>query len=162
MAPRVRPLDVARRGHTLLELITVLVVLGALAVVGAASLRPDLLGNLTSRTDARRLAADLIRARRLAISSGDNHLIVPRQDGQRNIVGYTLQRRLPDGRMQPADGPHDFPQDVRVVIEPRGAVPEFDLEGAALGGYHITLWGPTRGWELAVAQATGSVRVRER
>jgi hypothetical protein len=144
-----------------LELVTVLIVLGALATVAGISMRPDLLGSVRARADAGRLQADLLRARRLAISSGDDHRIAPRTEARRGIVGYTVERKLPGGSWQPVEEPRDFPPDVHVTIEPRGAVLEFNFEGAALDGYRIALAGPTRRWELIVAQATGAVRVRE-
>jgi prepilin-type N-terminal cleavage/methylation domain-containing protein len=152
----------AGRGHTLLELLAVLVVLGALAAVAAGSLRPDLLGNFRSRSDASRLAADLIRVRRMAIASNRNHLVLFERDRRGNLVGYTVHRRRADGTPEPVEARHDFPRDVTVTVQPPGSDPEFIPQGEALAGYVIRFQAPTRAWETTVYQATGAVRVAER
>jgi len=150
----------ARQGHTLLELIVVLTMMAVFAAVAAGGFGPRQLGVLGAKADARRLARDLNRARRFAISSGDNHLLAF-QENRGRVVGYTLSRRRASGVMSPVDEYHEFPSNVNVGVSPNRD-PEFNLEGAALAASTITLSGPSRAWTVTLIRATGAVRVAER
>ncbi len=147
----------SRLGYTLLEVMTVVVLLGVLALAAAGRFRPESIGDLDGQVTAHRLAWDLRRARRAAIASGDNHALTF-QNGGGTLTGYTLQRRLPDTSLTTIDSPLVFPKYVTVTTAT--ASPEFTFEGEALASYTFSVTTPHKSWTITVAQATGSVRVQ--
>jgi prepilin-type N-terminal cleavage/methylation domain-containing protein len=142
----------------LLELLVVLTLIGIFAAVAAARLGPSPLQNFGAGADARRLALDLVQARRRAIATGDNHYLEFASIGG-NVVGYTLYRRLSGGGVQAVDAYRTFAQQETVTASHVQA--EFDFEGAALAAYQITFTGPGRTWQVSVVPATGAARVTE-
>jgi len=70
-----------RNGHTLVEVIVVVVILGALAFVAIPRLRYSVLYRKQADTAARRIVTDIRRTRRLAIS-----------DAATNTDGFALNR----------------------------------------------------------------------
>ena len=146
----------SRRGYTLLEVAAVVALLSLMAVVAGLRFRPQSLGTLGARVDARCLATDLIQARRRAIVSGENHLLAfERQRGQ--VAQYTVSRRLGDGSLDAVDQPRTLPTGVTVTVEPGD--PEFDSRGLPLEAYVITFTAPDVTRRVTVARATGSVYV---
>jgi prepilin-type N-terminal cleavage/methylation domain-containing protein len=145
-------------GLTLLELIVVLALIGIFAAVAAARLGTAPLKNFASHADARRLALDLLQARRRAIAYGDNHYLEFTSSGGQ-VVSYTLYRRLSGGGVEAVDEPREFPQQETVTASHAQA--EFDFEGAALAAYQVTLAGPDRTWQVTVTPVTGAIRVTE-
>ena len=100
-----------RRGYSLLEVIAVLAVIGILAASAVVRLAPESISNFGAKTDARRLAVDLLQARRRAIATGDNHLLSLTYNGG-SIVGYTVQKRLADSSTVDVDTLRRFPDGV--------------------------------------------------
>jgi hypothetical protein len=141
-----------------LELLAVLALLGIFAAVAAARLGPAPLKNFASHADARRLALDLLQARRRAIATGDNHYLEFTSSGGQT-TGYTLYRRLSGGGTQAVDAPREFSHQETVTASHSQA--EFNFEGAALAAYQVTFTGPDRAWRVTVVPATGAVRVVE-
>ena len=147
-----------RLGYSLLEVIAVLALIGILAASAVVRLTPESISNFGAKTDARRVAVDLLQARRRAIATGDNHLLGLTYDSG-VIVGYTVQKRLADSSTVDVDTLRRFPDGVTVAVAP--SAPEFTFEGAALAAYTITLTAPDRTWQVTVAQATGAAQVAE-
>lgn len=147
----------ARGAFTLLEMVAVITLLGILAAAAAGAFRPESVGDLDGSVTARRIAWNLQQARRSAISSGDNHVLVCQASGG-NITGFTLQRRLPDSSLTPVDAPQTIPDFVTVTAS--SLAPEFAFEGEALAGYTFTITSPHKSWTVTVAQATGNVRIQ--
>jgi prepilin-type N-terminal cleavage/methylation domain-containing protein len=149
---------IARRGYTLLELIAVLGIIGILAGMAVVRLSPDSVANFGSRVDARQVALDLMQARRRAIATGDNHLLVFTQQGTA-LVGYAVHRRNADDSTAAVDDYHTFPD--KLTVTASSLTPEFTFEGESLTAYTITLTGPDRSWQVTVTQAAGMVEVAE-
>jgi len=147
-----------RSGYSFLELVAVVAVIGVLAAIAAVRFSADSVGNLAAKVDARKVALDLAQARRRAIATGDNHLLVFQQSGG-DIVGYTVHRRWPDTSTTAVDEYRPFPGHLTVTVAPSD--PEFTFQGEALAAYTITLAGPERTWQVTVAQATGAARATE-
>jgi prepilin-type N-terminal cleavage/methylation domain-containing protein len=145
-------------GLSLLELLVVLTLIGIFAAVASARFGADPRKNFGAEADARRLALDLLQARRRAIATGDNHYLEFTASGG-NVVGYTLYRRLSGGGVQAVDEPRTFLQQEEVTVSHAQA--EFDFEGAALAAYQMTLTGPNRTWQVTVVPATGTAKVTE-
>jgi type II secretory pathway pseudopilin PulG len=143
---------------SLLELLVVLTLIGIFAAVATARLGPGPVQNFGAEADARRLALDLLQARRRAIATGDNHYVEFTASGG-SVAGYTLYRRLSGGGVQPVDAHRTFSQQETVAASHGQA--EFDFEGAALAAYQITFTGPNRTWRVTVIPATGSAKVTE-
>ncbi len=141
-----------RPGFSLMELVAVLGLLGAMVAV-AAVLMPGLEGNLGARVEARRVARDLHQARRRAIATGDNHLL---QFGGR---GYQIRRRAGNGSTTAVDNVYTFPSELSVTVSPSS--PEFTFEGQALATYLIRLSGTSRTYRVRVYPATGAIQVQE-
>jgi prepilin-type N-terminal cleavage/methylation domain-containing protein len=147
-----------RRGLTLLELIVVVMLLGIFAALAAARFGPDVLKNFSSQADSRRLALDLLQARRRAIVTGNNHYVEFASSGGQ-IVGYTLYERLSGGGVQAVDAYREFTQKETVTVSHAQA--EFSFEGAALASYQVTFAGPDRSFQLTVTPVTGTVKIVE-
>ena len=148
---------IRRRGFTLLEVMAVVTLLGIIALAAAGAFRPQSIGDLDGSVTAHRLGWDLRRARRTAIASGDNHLLVfQSQSGQ--LTGYTLYQRLANNSLVAIDAPLTFPKHVTVTTATTS--PEFTFEGEALASYSFSVTTPHRSWTVTVAQATGSALVQ--
>lgn len=147
----------ARGAYTLLELLAVVSLLGILALAAAGAFRPETIGDLDGRVTAQQLAWDLAQARRRAIATGDNHLLVFAISGGQ-LTGYTLHRRLPDSSLVAVDAQRTFP--AHVTVTGSSSTPEFNFEGAALAGYTFQVQSPHDTANLTVAQATGTVLVQ--
>jgi prepilin-type N-terminal cleavage/methylation domain-containing protein len=148
----------SRRGLTLLELAAVVALVSLMAGLLGMRLRSQSLSNLGARIDARCLASDLIQARRRAITTGENHVLVFRYRGGR-ATEYTLCARRSDGSLAPVEDTRVFPAGVLVTATPD--TPEFDARGLPLAAYQIALSGPNLARHVTVAEATGSVYVTE-
>ncbi len=144
-----------RQAVTLLELIAVVAILGIFAVVAISRIGPGTLYNFGARADARRLAVDLLQARRGSIATGENHYLAFTVVGG-EATGYALFRRKAGGDVA-VDTPHEFPGNV--VVTTSHADAEFTFEGAALAAYQIELTGPEQTWQVDVVPVTGAIDV---
>lgn len=144
-----------RRAVTLLELVAVVTILGIFTVVAVSRIGPGTLDNFGARADARRLAVDLLQARRRSIATGENHYLAFVVVGG-EATGYTLHRRKAGGDVA-VDSPHEFPRNV--VVTASHADAEFTFEGGALAAYRIALTGPEQTWQVDVVPVTGAIDV---
>ncbi len=144
-----------RRAVTLLELIAVAMILGIFAVVAVSRIGPGTLVNVGAGADARRLAVDLLQARRRSIATGENHYLGFAVSGG-EATGYTLCRRAAGGDVA-VDSPHTFPGNL--VVANSHTYAEFNFEGAALAAYQVTLTGPEQTWQVDVVPVTGAIDV---
>jgi prepilin-type N-terminal cleavage/methylation domain-containing protein len=145
----------ARRGVTLLELIAVVTILGFFAIVAVSRIGSGTLDNFGAQADARRLAVDLLQARRRSIATGENHYVNFTIAGG-EATGYTLYRRDGGGDVA-VDSLHEFPANVVVTSSHDDA--EFTFEGMALAAYQIELTGPEQTWRVNVVPVTGAIDV---
>ena len=145
-----------RRAITLLELVMVTVLLGIFVAIAASRIGPDSLANANGGADARRLAMDLLQARRRAIATGDNHYLQFTTRGS-GIAGYTVYRDATAGAT-PATEYRAF--STTTVVTSSSRKPEFEFSGSALATYTFTVAG-TRTWQVQVIQSTGAVTVAE-
>ncbi|GIW90866.1 MAG: hypothetical protein KatS3mg109_1298 [Pirellulaceae bacterium] len=145
-----------RRGVTLLELLVVVTLIGIFAAVAAARYGRSFFGDFGAQGAARRLALELSRAQRLAITTGDNHFVELRQSDGR--AGYRLMRRSPSGTA-PVDNPHWF--DKEVTVRSSDTELEFTFEGEALGAYRVQLSGANRQFRVLVTPVSGAVRIEQ-
>ena len=144
-----------RRAVTLVELIAVVTILGFFAIVAVSRIGPGTLYNFGARADARRLAVDLLQARRRSIATGENHYLAFTVVGG-EATGYTVHRRSAGGDIA-VDSPHEFPGNVVVTTSHTDA--EFTFEGTALAAYQIALTGPEQTWQVDVVPVTGAIDV---
>ncbi len=145
-----------RRGVTLLELLVVVTLIGLFASVAAGRYGRSFFGDFGSEGAARRLALELSRAQRLAITTGENHYVeLVRSEGR---TGYRLMRRGSSGST-PVDGP--FWLDKEVTVTSTHNELEFTFEGEAVAAYRVQLSGPNRQKVLTVVPVTGAVRISQ-
>jgi hypothetical protein len=137
-------------------LLAVLMLIAVFTAVAMARLGVEPLKNFASQSDARRLASDLIQARRRAISTGDNHYLEFTSSGGA-VTGYTVYRRLSGGGVAAVDAARTFVQQETVGVSHTQM--EFNFEGAALAAYQVTFTGPDRTAQVTVVPVTGAVRV---
>ena len=135
-------------------MLSVLVIVALVAAAGVTRFGSSTLENVGAEGVARKLALDLMQARRRTIATGDNHYLQLTLAGS-NASSYTIYRRTAGGD---------------VVVEQTRTVPagvvatashttlEFDFGGAALAGYSIAVAGPNRSWTVSTVMATGAVR----
>ena len=146
-----------RSGLSLIELLAVLTILGILVSAGFAVLRLDSLGNFGAETVAHNLAKDLQLARRMAITTGDDHYLLLTTSGS-SITGYTIyQAGSPAAAV---DAYRQIPSQVTVTISPSASqTPSFTFEGQAASSFTLTLAGPDRSYTVTVVAATGRPQV---
>ena len=147
-----------RQGVTLMELLAVVILMGILAVVGIARFGRSASANFGSNGEARMLSLSMLRARRLAITTGDNHFIQFDAAAPTAATQYNVMQRTGSGDVL-VEGPHLLNSDVTVVASE--AEMDFTFEGEADGAYQVDFDGNGRSWQLNVVPITGAVSVAE-
>lgn len=144
-----------RRAFSFMELIAALAIIGLLAVAGITRFGASTIDNLGAEGFARRLALDLMQARRRTIATGDNHyLLLTVASGK--VTSYTMYRRASGGDTV-VDQTRTVPANVNVTAS--GTTLEFDFDGTALAAYSIVVAGPQRTWTVSTTIATGAVQI---
>jgi prepilin-type N-terminal cleavage/methylation domain-containing protein len=143
-----------RRAITLLELIAVIAIMAIFVAVAASRIGPETIRDFSARADARRLAADILHARRRSIATGENHYLNFTVK-QGRVIGYTLCRQ---GNVA-VDEPREFA--AGVVVSTSAPKAKFTFEGTALAAYQIVLTGPGQTWQVDVVPATGTAVVTQ-
>jgi prepilin-type N-terminal cleavage/methylation domain-containing protein len=143
-----------RGGFSLIELGAVLAIIALLAAAGLMKWGAGTVQNLSGEGFARRLALDLLQARRRTIATGDNHYLLL-SPSTSNVTSYAMYRRASGGD---------------VVVEQSRSIPsgvtasashttlEFDFDGAALAAYAVTVVSPNRTWTITTVMATGAIQ----
>ncbi len=143
-----------RRAFSLLELASVLAIVGLIAAAGVIRFGSGTLENLSAEGFARTLALDLNHARRAAVATGDNHYLQLSYSGA-NVASYAIYRRTSAGDV-PVEQVRTVPAGVTVASVQ--ATLEFEFSGAALAAYAVSVTGPDRAWTISTTIATGAVR----
>lgn len=149
--------DISRRAMSLLELTTVIAMIGLLTVASIARYGHSSVGNGGAEGFARKLSLTLLHARRSTISTGENHYVRLTSSGG-SVSSFALFRRVSKGNLQ-VDATHAVPQDVTVAS--KSTELEFDFEGSALAGYSVGIAGPDRSWNVSVVMLTGMALMTE-
>ena len=149
--------DYSRRAISLLELISVVAILGLVTLATASYYGHASLGNGGAEGLTRKLALALTHARRSTIASGDNHYL-QLSPSSANVTSYVLMRRTGSGDIQ-IDEPRSVP--TNVTVSASATVLEFDFEGASLAAYTVTIAGPDRSWSISTVPLTGAIQVTE-
>jgi len=147
-----------RRGMTLLELVMVVTVMGIVAVVGATRFGTSASANFGAHGEARALSLSMLRARRIAITTGDNHFIQFNAASPTAATQYNVMRRTGGGDVL-VEGPYVLNEDVTVVASTTEM--DFNFEGEAAGAYQVDFTGDGRNWQLNVVPITGAVVVAD-
>lgn len=147
-----------RHGVSLLELVMVVTLMGILAAVGVSRIGRSALANVGSYGEAHSLSLSMLRARRSAITTGDNHFIQFNAASPDAATQYSLMRRTGSGNTL-IEGPHILNEDVTVI--PSTAEMDFNFEGEAAAAYQVDFNGNGRNWRLNVVPVTGTVDVAE-
>jgi len=143
-----------RRAFNLLELLAALTIVGLLAAASITHFGFGTLENVEAEGFARKLALDLMQARRRTIATGDNHYLQLTIVASK-VASYTMYRRAAGGDVV-VDEPRTVPAGADVTTS--HATLEFDFGGAALAAYSVVVTGPNRSWTVSTVMATGAVR----
>jgi prepilin-type N-terminal cleavage/methylation domain-containing protein len=143
-----------RRAFSLLEMLSVLVIVALLATAGVMRFGSSTMENAGAEGFTRKLALDLMQARRRTIATGDNHYLQLTLTGS-NVASYAMFRRTAGGDVM-VDETRTVP--AGVVATASHTTLEFDFGGASLAGYSIAVAGPNRSWTVSTVMATGAVR----
>jgi hypothetical protein len=144
----------ARRALNLIELVSVLVIVGLLAATGFMRFGASTVQNLAGEGFARKLALDLMQARRRTIATGDNHYLLLAPSAA-NVTSSTLFRRAAGGDVV-VDETKAVPSGV--TCSASHATLEFDFDGSALAAYSVSIVGPNRTWTVSTVMVTGTVQ----
>jgi prepilin-type N-terminal cleavage/methylation domain-containing protein len=144
----------ARRAFSLIELLAVLTILGLLGAAGFARYGANTIQNVSGEGFARRLALDLIQARRRTIATGDNHYLLL-SPAAGNFTSYTMYRRASGGDVV-VEQSRSTP--TGVTASASHATLEFDFDGASLAAYSASIVGPQRTWTVTTVMVTGAVQ----
>jgi hypothetical protein len=144
-----------RRAFSLVELIAIVAIIGLLATAGLMKYGAGTVQNLSGDAFARKLALDLMQARRRTIATGDNHylLLAPAAG---NVTSYRMWRRASGGDVV-VDQTQTVPTGVTCSVS--HTTLEFDFDGAALAAYSASVVAPNRTWTVSTVMATGTVQV---
>jgi hypothetical protein len=142
---------------TLLELAAVAFIVGLLGIMAATRYGSSTVADVDAVGFAQQIALDCSHARRLAIATGDNHLLRFTLSGS-NATQYVLYRRL-GGTTTDVDEARVVPSGVTVTT---GGVTdlEFTFLGEALASYTVTVQAPDQARTITVPQATGKAFVQ--
>lgn len=143
-----------RGAFSLIELAAVLAIVSLVAVAALTQFGSRTIENLSADGFARRLALDLVQARRRTIATGDNHFLQLTPSAA-SPTAYTMYRRVGSGTTQ-VESARTRP--AGVTFSATSATLEFDFDGAALAGYTATVVGPNRNWTISATMATGAVQ----
>ncbi len=110
--------------------------------------------NLAADGFARKLALDLVQARRRTIATGENHYLQFTPSAA-SPTAYTMYRRVGASSTQ-VEQTRTRPNNV--TFSATSATLEFDFDGASLAAYTVTVTGPTRTWTITTVMATGAVQ----
>ena len=146
-----------RNGITLLELIATISIIAIISIAGIASFKGSAQSDYGAQAEAKKLALELLQAKRRAISTGDNHYIALNSSGG-NIVSYQLFRRTGGGDVAVEDLKSI---EGNLTISTTATPIEFDFEGQSLATATVTFAGPNRTWQIEVIATTGTARVSE-
>jgi hypothetical protein len=135
-------------------MISVLVIIGLLASAGFMRYGSSTVQNLASEGFARKLALDLMQARRRTIATGDNHYLQLAPSAA-NVASYKMYRRAPGGDVV-VDETKSTPSGV--TCSTSHTTLEFDFDGAALAAYSVVIVAPNRTWTVSTVMATGTVQ----
>jgi Zn-dependent alcohol dehydrogenase len=135
----------------------VLALIGLVAAATCGRLGISTLSSASADGYTRRLAIDLMQARRRTIATGENHFL-DTIGASGNVTSYQMIRRAAGGDVA-VDDVRTTPAGVTVTST--HADLEFDFDGTALGTYVITVNGPVRSWQVSAVMATGTVSVVE-
>jgi hypothetical protein len=138
----------------LIELASVLAIVALLATAGMMRWGSGTVENVSGEGFARRLALDLLQARRRTIATGDNHYL-QLSPSAGSVASYGLWRRASGGDVV-VDATRSTPTGVAVAAS--HATLEFDFDGAALAAYSVTVTAPNRTWTVSTVMATGAVQ----
>jgi hypothetical protein len=138
----------------LIELLSVLTIVALLAAAALTRFGTQTIDNLTGDGVARKLALDLVQARRRTLATGDNHYLLFTPSAA-SPTSYTMYRRTAGGDVA-VESARSMPSGVTVVAS--HATQEFDFDGASLAAYSTTITGPNRTWTVSTVMATGAVR----
>lgn len=148
------PIVSRRRGFNLIELTAVLAVISLLAAASLTQFGSRTVENLSADGFARRMALDLVQARRRTIATGDNHYLLLTPSAA-SPTSYAVYRRVGAGSTL-VESARSRPSGV--TFSASAATLEFDFDGAALAGYTATVTGPNRTWTITTTMATGAVQ----
>jgi hypothetical protein len=135
-------------------MVCVLAIVALLAAAGVTRFGSGTLENVGAEGFARKLALDLLQARRRTIATGDNHYLLLTTSGA-NVTGYTIYRRSSGGDLV-VEQNRTVPSGVTVTTS--HVTIEFDFGGNSLAAYAVTVAGPNRSWTVSTVMATGAVR----
>jgi prepilin-type N-terminal cleavage/methylation domain-containing protein len=143
-----------RGGFSLIELAAVVAIIALLATAGLMKWGAGTVQNLSGEGFARRLALDLLQARRRTIATGDNHylLLTPSTS---NVTSYVMYRRASGGDVV-VEQSRTIPSGVTATAS--HTTLEFDFDGASLAAYTVTVVSPNRTWTITTAMATGAIQ----
>jgi len=145
---------IRRRGFNLIELASVLALVALLAAVGLMKWGSGTVENVSGESFARRLALDLLQARRRTIATGDNHYL-QLSPSTSSVTSYVMYRRASGGDTV-VEQTRTTPTGVTVAAS--HTTLEFDFDGAALAAYTVTVTAPNRSWTVSTVLATGAVQ----
>ena len=145
------------KGLTLLELIASITIIAVITIAGIASFKTSAESNHGAEAGAKRLALDLLQAKRRAISTGDNHYLEFNTTGGK-IVSYQLFQKTGTGDVEVAEL-QSFEKNISVTSV--DTTIEYNFEGQALSSSTVTLTGPSRSWQVEVIAVTGFAKVSE-
>lgn len=143
-----------RRAFSLLELLTVLTLIGLLSGMAVMRLGETAFATTDANGFAQRLARDLAQTRRRSIATGDDHsLSFSRSSGI--IVGYGIFDDVSTQLEETVPVPNS------VTVTSASDVFTFDFGGAVTSGANNTIRvdGPEFYWTVTLYYATGSVVV---
>jgi prepilin-type N-terminal cleavage/methylation domain-containing protein len=144
----------SRRAVSLLEMVSVLAIVGLLAAAGLTRFGTSTVQNLSGEGFARKLALDLTQVRRRTIATGDNHYLLLTPSAS-SVTSYQMYRRAAGGDVV-ADQTQTVP--TGVTCSASHTTLEFDFGGASLSGYAVSVVSPHRTWSVTTVMSTGAVQ----
>ena len=153
-----RASDKRRGGHSLLELIAVVTLLGLFSSAAFMRIGRDIFGDTGARSQARIVSLAMLQAQRASIRTGDSHGLILNGPTS-GVSSWTIVHRRQDGSSSVIDGPHAIPEEL--TVSANRSEMWFDFEGNGNQRFELTFFGPNRSYQLTVQPLTRMIRSEE-
>ena len=142
-----------------MELLVAVLLIGILSAVAIGRYGRSVFAEFGSQAAVREFSLDLLTCQRMAIATGDDHLLSFTLDSG-EVESYSIVRRTGSGDVV-VEGPKTMSSDITATITAPATEMIFHFDGTASYAYQINVTGLNRSFRVEVVPVTGASSVTE-